>query len=171
MVHCNDYVVTQIAMLIGPTWGPPGSCRPQMGPMLAPWTLLLGQPTLLIVMVWWFSTRTDSSCAQQCWWRNHASPAVYRLICELDHLAVWAQCNIKISSYQYRKSHCGDKTVVRSSYLHNGITYADRMSSLYWIRALVTHACQWTGSSLIQLMAGRLVGAQSLLEPMMTYCQ
>ena len=30
--------------------------------------------------------------------------------------------NIKMSSYQYRKSHCGDKTVVRSSYLHNGIS-------------------------------------------------
>ena len=25
-----------------PTWGPSGSCRPQMGPMLAPWTLLSG---------------------------------------------------------------------------------------------------------------------------------
>ena len=24
------------------TWGPPGSCRPQVGPMLAPWTLLSG---------------------------------------------------------------------------------------------------------------------------------
>ena len=29
--------------------------------------------------------------------------------------------NIKMSSNQYRKSHCGDKTVVRSSYLHSGI--------------------------------------------------
>ena len=28
--------------VLGPTWGPPGSCRPQMGPMLAPWTLLSG---------------------------------------------------------------------------------------------------------------------------------
>ena len=44
--------------------------------------------------------------------------------------------NIKISSYQYRKSHCGDKTVVRSSYLHNGISYTGKMTSLYWIRAL-----------------------------------
>ena len=44
--------------------------------------------------------------------------------------------NIKMSSYQYRKSHCGDKTVVRSSYLHNGISYTGKMSSLYWIRAL-----------------------------------
>ena len=27
-----------------PTWGPPGSCRPQVGPMLAPRTLLSGMP-------------------------------------------------------------------------------------------------------------------------------
>ena len=27
---------------MGPTWDPRGSCRPQMGPMLAPWTLLSG---------------------------------------------------------------------------------------------------------------------------------
>ena len=45
--------------------------------------------------------------------------------------------NIKMPSFQYRKSHCGDKTVVRSSYLHNGISYTGKMSSLYWIGALV----------------------------------
>ena len=27
---------------MGPTWGPHGSCRPQIGPMLVPWTLLSG---------------------------------------------------------------------------------------------------------------------------------
>ena len=47
------------------------------------------------------------------------------------------QFNIKMSSYQYRKSHCGDKTVVRSSYLHNGISYNGNTASLYWIRAQV----------------------------------
>ena len=36
-------VTTQIARFMGPTWGPPGSCRPQVGPMLAPQTLLSGQ--------------------------------------------------------------------------------------------------------------------------------
>ena len=35
--------------------------------------------------------------------------------------------NIKMPSYQYRKCHCGDKTVVRSSYLHNGISYTGKM--------------------------------------------
>ena len=37
--------------------------------------------------------------------------------------------NIKMSFCQYRKSHCGDKTVVRSSYLHNGISYTGKMAS------------------------------------------
>ena len=45
--------------------------------------------------------------------------------------------NINMMSYRYRKSHCGDKTVVRSSYLHNGISYTGKMTSLYWIGALV----------------------------------
>ena len=35
-------MTTQIAKFMGPTWGPPGSCRPRMGPMLVPWTLLSG---------------------------------------------------------------------------------------------------------------------------------
>ena len=35
-------IMTQIAKFMGPTWGPPGSYRPQMGPMLAPWTLISG---------------------------------------------------------------------------------------------------------------------------------
>ena len=51
---------------------------------------------------------------------------------------IWALIQyIKMTSYQYRKSHCGDKTIVRSSYLHNGISYIGKMSSLYWIGALV----------------------------------
>ena len=39
---------------------------------------------------------------------------------------------------QYRKSHCGDKTIWRPSYLHNGIFYIGKTASLYWIRALAT---------------------------------
>ena len=40
--------------------------------------------------------------------------------------------DIKMISYQYRKSDCGDKTAVRSSYLHDGIFYTGKMASLYW---------------------------------------
>ena len=50
--------------------------------------------------------------------------------------------NIKMTSYQYRKSHCGDKTILRPSYLHNGISYTGKTTSLYWIRALDAYAKQ-----------------------------
>ena len=37
------FIITQIASFTLPTWDPPGSCRPQVGPMLVPWTLLSGK--------------------------------------------------------------------------------------------------------------------------------
>ena len=33
-----------IARFMGPTWGPSGAVRTQVGPMLAPWTMLSGIP-------------------------------------------------------------------------------------------------------------------------------
>ena len=45
IIH-DSAVTSQIAKFMGPTWGPPGSSRPQMGPMLAPWTLLSGMDKL-----------------------------------------------------------------------------------------------------------------------------
>ena len=41
---------------------------------------------------------------------------------------------IKMWPYQYRKSHCGDKMILRPSYLHNGISYTGKITSLYSIR-------------------------------------
>ena len=55
--------------------------------------------------------------------------------------------NIKKPSNQYRKSHCGDKKILRPSYLHNGISYTAKMTSSYWIRAqveYVIHANLWS---------------------------
>ena len=43
----------------------------------------------------------------------------------------------RFNKNRYGKSHCGDKTAVRSSYLHNGISYTGKMTSLYWIRAQI----------------------------------
>ena len=41
---------SQVARFMGPTWGPPGSCQPQMDPMLAPWTLLWGISLTAVLM-------------------------------------------------------------------------------------------------------------------------
>ena len=34
--------------------------------------------------------------------------------------------------YQYRISHCGEKTILWLSYLHSMISYISKMTSLYW---------------------------------------
>ena len=60
--------VAQIAKFMGPTWGPPGSCRPQMGPILAQWTLLSGW--CLIVSPCW----TEGFKSQPPDWRNKTVP-------------------------------------------------------------------------------------------------
>ena len=54
-----------------------------------------------------------------------------------------------MTSYQYRKSHCGDKTILRPSYLHNGISYTGKTTSLYWIGVLVVNAS--SGFNVIRL--------------------
>ena len=41
--------------------------------------------------------------------------------------------NMKTLSYQYRKSHSGDNIFIKPSHLDNGISYAGKMESWYWI--------------------------------------
>ena len=59
----------------------------------------------------------------QCWWKWH------------KRWRGWF--NIKMPPCQYRKSNYGDKTVLWPSYLHNGISYTWKMTSLYWPRAML----------------------------------
>ena len=40
MKHQRPYKISLIARIMGPTWAPSGADRTQVGPMLAPWTLL-----------------------------------------------------------------------------------------------------------------------------------
>ena len=48
-------VFSLIARFMGPTWGPSGADRTHVGPMLAPWTLLSGLFTLVLVIPVWFN--------------------------------------------------------------------------------------------------------------------
>ena len=48
-------------------------------------------------------------------------------------LNIRALIQYKMLSYQYRKSHCEDKTVVRLFYLHNGNLYMGKTTFLFWI--------------------------------------
>ena len=47
---------------MGPTWDPPGSCRPQMGPMLAPWTLLSVEAPFEVLNMLYHETWVQNPC-------------------------------------------------------------------------------------------------------------
>ena len=61
-----------MARLMGPTWGPPGTCRPQMGPMLDPWTLLSGMVSPGWLLFLWIP---HFFCLWSCW--QHGRLGIY----------------------------------------------------------------------------------------------
>ena len=81
----------------------------------------------------------SSSCVSIFWlnqWLiNFSRIAAIHGLAYSNSLSPGPWFDIKMSSYQYRKSHCEDKTILRPSYLHNGISYTCKTTSLYWIRA------------------------------------
>ena len=78
---------------------------------------------LLVLLSWWTSLKSNHCHPLNDWYMS------------IFWGAPGGWFNIKMTSYRYRKSHCGDKTILRPSYLHNGISYAGKMISLCWIRA------------------------------------
>ena len=57
-------------------------------------------------------------------------------------ISTWDWFNVNMPSSQYRNANGGDKTVLRPSYLHNGISYTGKTTSWYWIIAKV--GCRWS---------------------------
>ena len=53
VLHDNLHheIVSLIARLMGPTWGPSGTGRSQVGPILAPWFLLSGMDTIKFLAI------------------------------------------------------------------------------------------------------------------------
>ena len=59
ILHYISHILSLITRFMGPTWGPSGADRTQVGPMLAPWTLLPG-----IILVSWAQFNIDVSSHQ-----------------------------------------------------------------------------------------------------------
>ena len=91
---------TLIARFMGPTWGPSGADRTQVGAMLAPWTLLSGHPQSLVwvldgeplIPVKLLQTDCNTSpcfCSMSCWlvaWWRHPMETLSALLALFDRL-------------------------------------------------------------------------------------
>ena len=95
-------VPSQIAKFMGSTWGPPGSCRPQMCPVLGPWTLLSGFCE--------FNIRLQYNILS--YWLRLAQPYIEK--------KPWGNSITKRPSFHYRYPHYKDKMVSLPSCLYNG---------------------------------------------------
>ena len=129
---------------MGPIWGQQDPGGPHVGPVnIAIWVywqalkyFTLEFHTQYPSNIQWreiicqiMETNCDLWCHSRTWTQSH----ILTQISSKLHPGPWF--NIKMTSYRYRNSHCGDKTVVRSSYVLNGISYTGKMTSLYWVRA------------------------------------
>ena len=86
--RCFSTIAALIARCMGPTWGPSGADRTQVGPMLAPWTLLSGAVTRVLTPHPYISRRE---------WINH-----YIKIClTVQWLAIRNKFTTHISHYFY----------------------------------------------------------------------
>ena len=91
--HLLSMTCTLIARSMWPTWGPSGANRAQVGPMLAPWTLLSGNLKRLKVMSW-------TICSDYSEW--------YMIVATQRSLD---RCRFTVSSF--RESHLPNKTINR----------------------------------------------------------
>ena len=137
---------------MGPTWGPPGSCRPQMGPMLAPWTLLSGLEYIHAVFVILFHANdltcdlSNGNCYLQNFKKSHVLNAdnfcstptkkypfpecfnVHKLKSIIDHYHISATCRFQTILWESQPS-------LRISFHFNLSLCGHRRfrQSLYWL--------------------------------------
>ena len=79
--HYHYNITSQTAMVMGPTWGPPGSCRPQVDPMEAPRTLLSGIFPLAFLNIQKYYHATDTQTFTPKKDRLNSTPC--RIYCHL----------------------------------------------------------------------------------------
>ena len=91
--------------------------------------------SLVQVMAWRRTSDKPLSEPMMAQFSDAYMPQWVDKICTCTPPGPWF--NITTLPYQYRKSHWEDETILRPSYLHNGIFPTGKTASLYWIGALV----------------------------------
>ena len=90
----NTTGLTQIAKFMGPPWGPPGSCRPQMGPHVGPMNLAIGECTSTQVSHCILYSIAILSFIVNCWTLRYPSFAlrVEHVLCLGQWSCFYARC-------------------------------------------------------------------------------
>ena len=115
--HWSLFLLTMISLIarfMGPTWGPSGVDRTQVGPMLATWTLLSGLALIQVMASHWTGDKQLP-----------------------DRVLIWSKTLHKIYSMQRILIHIKADLFVKCAHLHPG--YAANLVA----RSRYYH-CHWT---------------------------
>ena len=126
---CGFVGTSEIARFMRLTWGSPGPCRPQMGPTLAPWTLLSrfqcillegqvgGEKVASFLCVQWFDF--VEKITDRC-----PNGNLYDFFSDINMLLTWSNVHV----FFLHKHVYSVKTISRESYyisIHNLPLYND----------------------------------------------
>ena len=144
VTHNCQLINAQIAKFMGPTWGPPGSCRPQMGPMLAPWTLPptnVGPMNLATYLATYQGGLTYAiSTASMAY-----SAAVRdRLVGSMTHAFHWWYCRSPVNSPhkgQWRGAWMFSLMCAWNSWVYNRYTCDLRHHSTHYDVTVISKSC------------------------------
>ena len=91
-----------------------------------------------LTLIWWIVLRkhTKTFVFSFIIFRWHRLLKLFHILDKYRKSHCGDKTILRPSYLHNRKSHCGDKTILRPSYLHNGISYTGKTTSLYWIRTL-----------------------------------
>ena len=125
---------SQITRFMGPTWGLPGSCRPQMGPMLALWSLL-SQKFL------WSSTLSDLAGPVLA---THLGRSLGSLMeTQWSSVSTYQGITVQLSYLQYISigdiAELNGNTLIICLHIIKGLLYNCPVSSTYWNRPMTKH--------------------------------
>ena len=98
------------------------------------------------------------------WLHLRLSPQQLQLLAVYESVGWFSK---KMPSYQYRKSHCGVRTILRLSYLHNGISYPGKIIYLYWIKPSMS-ILDWSSDGSVFILTNLQIQSSLLIS---THCQ
>ena len=177
--RCTDWqslmvgLPSQIAKFMGPTWGPPGSCWPKMGPMLVPWTVLSGS-----------SPQCDSR--EIAWLEQYQIPVyAYHLMTQMvssnsGYISMsWRHYHIvklwtgKYITHNHTKPHHSRIKLETKCKFNNGIVLNGSIDSLYICLNAVRlqPLCKYFLSYKMNVMPGRMPFLFTNVYPYLSWSQ
>ena len=153
--------ITLIVRFMGPTWGPSGADRTQVGPMLAPWTLLFGYLNWCWISVRWVVRNNLKWVKFEKHYKSFLRENVFGyVVCKMRAILLRPQCVNTLRPIQ-NGSHFAN-TIFKFIFLNENCCISIQILLKFVPKGQINNK-----TALVQIMAWRRTGDKPLSEPIM----